>query len=373
MRLVWRYITFYKIRSFIIISALVVIIMTPLVSSSLGTGLVEKVSERGQKTPLLVTRRGGKIKETLSALFFLKRESKQNLLYKDFLEIEESDYRGSSVPLFVKYYSNQSPVVGTHLEYFEFRNMTFLKGHSFSYPGDVVVGFEVAKRKNLKIGDEIKLDVSNPYDLTRLKGISLVIKGILNKKNNSDDSTFFTGLQTIWAMEGFLHGHEKDDPFVEKLDGKTVFSKSLKLSQDFSTYHYHGDQSQLPITHILFRGEKHKDETLLKYKINSSISKMAYRPIESVDELIKAFLNIKGIFHRYHIFWSLSSLILIFMIFTFIYQIRKEEFKTLFVIGGGPFIIFKNLGLLFISYFLIALFFSLIFFKPLVLFIRMAL
>ena len=164
MRLVWRYITFYKIRSFIIISTLVVIIVTPLVSSSLGTGLVEKVSERGLKTPLLITRRGGKIKETLSALFFLKRESGQRLLYKDFLEIEESDYRGSSVPLFVKYYSNQSPVIGTHLEYFEFRNLTFFKGHSFSYPGDVVAGFEVAKSKNLKIGDKIKLDVSNPSD-----------------------------------------------------------------------------------------------------------------------------------------------------------------------------------------------------------------
>ena len=61
--------------------------MTPLVNSSLGTGLVKKVSERGLKTPLLITKRGGKIKETLSALFFLKRKSGQNLLYKDFLEI----------------------------------------------------------------------------------------------------------------------------------------------------------------------------------------------------------------------------------------------------------------------------------------------
>ena len=92
MRLVWCYITFYKIRSVTIISILAAIIMTPLVSSSLGKNLIEKVSERGLKTPVLVTRRGGKIKETLSALFFLKRESGQYLIYKDFLEIEEYRY-----------------------------------------------------------------------------------------------------------------------------------------------------------------------------------------------------------------------------------------------------------------------------------------
>lgn len=350
MKLAWRYILFYKIQSFIVIFILSLIIATPFINNLLSTRLISNISERTHSSPVIIVDRGGKIKESLHALFFILGENKTpSLTMLDYENIENRNI-GDAVPLLIKYKTKNSPLVATNLSYFTFRNLSISKGDLFAFPGDIVIGHNFAKEKKVSIGDLLTVQLQDVYDISKSTPIKLKVTGILTKSSSVDDDAVFTNLQTAWILEGILHQHSKQDPYKKDTEKEVVYSKSLKINQEptfenILDFHFHGEPSNLPITHIVFKGNTHKAETMLMTEINQQKRLMSFRPEGSIEEVISLFLRVEEFFSRYHIFWSFCSILMLILIFTLIVHNRRDEFRTLINIGAS-----QNLVLITISH-----------------------
>ena len=108
-------------------------------------------------------------------------------------------------------------VVGTTPEFLS--NKTVAKGEMFdtSETLQAVVGSNIAKYNELKVGDVIYTSHSANSTETHTKGITVV--GILEESHSSFDNVVFTQIKTLWDMHD--HGeHEEEEEHHH--EGKTV-------------------------------------------------------------------------------------------------------------------------------------------------------
>ena len=353
MILALKYVLFYRVRSLVFIAILSLTMALPFISETISRSLVENVNQRTESSPVILTRRAGKVRQALSSLFYISGENSELLSYGIFEEVMEKD--GLAVPLLVKHATKQAPLIATEIDYFLFRKLELMQGSFFTLPGDVVVGRAIAEKHKIKIGDQVKIQSNDMYDITNSAPIDLVVTGILDKSFGPDDSAIFTSLQTIWVLEGYLHSHSDQDPYKVTSDTDTSYSKSLKIDQDLSEknmlkFHYHSETSSLPITHVIFRGNDHKSEVLLIDEYNQKAQIMAFRPAESLDAVVDVFLGLEQFFATYHLFWSICTLIMIALVFGLIIQTRKEEFRALIALGASPNLVWLNLTKMILIY-----------------------
>ena len=108
-------------------------------------------------------------------------------------------------------------VVGTTPEYLS--NKTVAKGEMFDASDTLqaVLGSNIAKYNELKVGDVIYTSHSANSTETHTKGITVV--GILEESHSSFDNVVFTQIKTLWDMHD--HGeHEEEEEHHH--EGKTV-------------------------------------------------------------------------------------------------------------------------------------------------------
>ena len=289
----------------------------------------------------------------MSSLFFVAGQENESVPYRNAETIREHD--GLSVPLLIRHRTKHAPLVATEIDYFYFRNLQLSQGDLFTLPGDVVVGGSIAEKHQLKLGDKVKIQSNDMYDLTKSPPIDLVVTGILQKSASPDDAALFTGLRTIWILEGFLHSHSDQDPYKEETESETTYSKSLNVKQKMTEenlldFHFHESISELPITHVIYRGNTHKSEVLLMNSMNQDQQLMAFRPADSMEGVINIFLRLEEFLKSYHLFWSLCTLIMIALIFGLIVQSRKEEFSVLVSLGASKNLVFSNISQLITIY-----------------------
>ncbi len=142
------------------------------------------------------------------ALFKTLRE-KSNVRFEDGSQ-SESNFIESIIPVlfFAKYDGKQSyRVLGTDKSFFQRPepkdNLTFESGGLPTQEGEVVLGADIARNENLKIGDSV--DVT-PWSMLEPIGgnVSLRVVGILREAKNTWDRTLYTNLnqaQMVLAMQ----------------------------------------------------------------------------------------------------------------------------------------------------------------------------
>lgn len=76
----------------------------------------------------------------------------------------------SAIPLYVRYHAQQAPIVGTSLEYFDYRGLRIAQGRTLGRLGDCVVGARVARERGWQVGGKVN---SSPEQVFDLAGIYL--------------------------------------------------------------------------------------------------------------------------------------------------------------------------------------------------------
>ena len=114
----WRYIVRHRLKAGILVASITVIFYLPGALSQLVAQSAEGLTARAIATPLMLGARGSPLELTLSSLYFQSR-TPQLLRFGALSEIDSELAR--SIPLYVRFKSRQFPIVGTNLEYLEFR------------------------------------------------------------------------------------------------------------------------------------------------------------------------------------------------------------------------------------------------------------
>lgn len=132
-------------------------------------------------------------------------------------------------------YKNQYKVVGSSADLFMTKE--FEAGAAFDDSKDcqVVVGYAVAQRNNLKVGSKIKIGHGNDAHDNELE-----VTGILTQTYSTYDNIVFTQVQTLWHLHDHSGEHEGDEEHHEhsknvyaflittkNITGATVLCQSL--------------------------------------------------------------------------------------------------------------------------------------------------
>ncbi len=112
---------------------------------------------------------------------------------------------------------NGHSVVGTFSAYLDGKKIAKGEMFSDSETMQVVVGYTVAQRNNLSVGDVIHTSHSDDADDAHAEGLTVV--GILDRSYSTFDKVVFTNIYTLWEMHD--HGeHDEDEHEEEHEEGE---------------------------------------------------------------------------------------------------------------------------------------------------------
>ena len=160
-----RYITYHKVKTIILLVSITFILFLPLALRVLVSACERELMARAASTPLVVGSKGSSLDLAIDTLYFESRP----LEHIPMSQVERVHDTGlaQAIPLHTRFRARERTIVGTTLEYFDFRGLSIGRGHQLTRLGDCVLGAATAKHLDLGPGDHL---VSSPERLFDLAG-----------------------------------------------------------------------------------------------------------------------------------------------------------------------------------------------------------
>lgn len=339
--LAYRYLRFHPLRTFVLIFGTSVTLFLPIFTYFGSTALQEALLSRGQSSPILIGKKGNEFDLTMNSLYF-RGHIKDPLEFKEQLTV--SQY-GLSVPIYVNHSASGTPLVGTSISYFEARGLKIRDGRKFALLGEVVAGAQAAQDFHLKVGDNIRSDMQNLYNISGGYPMILEVVGILQPSDTVDDNVFFTDIKTNWALDGFLHGHNevtrKDALNQNAKEGENleataaIFMFPEITNDNRNSFHLHGDQGELPISSVLLipKNNQQHDIALGDYELRNDVQ--AVRPKMVVATILEIVLGVQKALEGYFAVIFLSTIAFFGLTVYLSQQLRIDELNIMERMGAS--------------------------------------
>lgn len=339
----WQYILFHKAKAAIMVVAITLITFTPFALQKLVSESDKQLTVRAASTPLLVGAKGSSLDLVMNTLYF-QSEPVETISMAQAHRIDDSEL-ALAIPVYSRFKARGHPIIGTTLDYFEFRNASFRKGRPFAVLGECVLGAMVAERLNLQPGDSLMSSPETVFDLAGAYPLKMEVAGVLDVSHTPDDKAIFVDLKTAWVIEGLGHGHEDlakaEDPQV--LIGKkgSAYTASAKLfhyteisDENINSFHFHGDQSDFPITAVIAAPRDQKSGVLLmgRYLSRSEVCQIV-NPVVVIEELIGTIFAIKQVLDGVLILVSFATALSLVLVIMLSLRLRHREMETMFKLG----------------------------------------
>ena len=343
--LAFQFIKFHKVRSIVLVVSISIIIFLP-------NGLQKLVSEserimlsRANSTPLIIGTKGSATDLVINSLYF-QQEKIENITFAKVSELNQTGL-GRSIPILCAFNARDYPIVGTDLDYFDFRDLQLSRGRWMSVVGECVVGSNVAENLGLTIGDSLISSSESFFDFAGIYPLKMEITGVLDPSDSPDDNAIFVDVKTTWIIMGLGHGHQDletiDDPTIVLDRNDSVVTAGAKLfmyneitAKNRDSFHFHGDMSDYPITSVVFVPNDDKSKTILRGRFETGeISDQVIVPTEIVNNLLGSIFRIQQIFDSVFIAVGVSTIMILGLIVALGVRLRQSEIKTMFTIGSS--------------------------------------
>ena len=310
--------------------------------------------ERASSTPLIVGAKGSSLDLVINTLYFEPADFDELTM----LSVDRVYDTGFAIPIpvFIKFKARGFPIVGTSIEYLEFRGLEIESGEQMALLGDCVIGSSVAEKLGLSPGDTIISSPENMLDIAGVYPLKMNIVGVLKKSHSADDMGIFTDLKTAWVIQGLGHGHEDLAKSEDKSvllgveDGNYIANAKLFQYNTISTdnvneFHFHGEESLFPITAVIAVPHNQKDEALLmgRYLSQGETSQIV-KPDQVIKKLLASIFKIKGFLDSVFVIVAISTLLLLGLVLMLSLRLRSREIQTMFRLGSSRFKIAELLG-----------------------------
>ncbi|MCX6855806.1 MAG: ABC transporter permease [Verrucomicrobia bacterium] len=342
--LAWRYVCRHRLQSLMLAGALALVAALPLCLRVLVQATESAMRDRAVSTPQLIGARGSALDLMLAALYF-KRQPLPPIPLKQVQELRESRL-GKVIPLDVRFHAQESPIVGTEIDYFAFRGLRVASGQMMTRLGDCVLGARVAHRRGLGPGDALFSSQEQVFDMAGVYPLKMRIKGVLAANGTSDDDAVFVDLKTAWLIQGLAHGHDDvaatKDAVLKTEAGNTVANASVRMFNEVTEaningFHFHGDQSLYELSAILVIPNDAKAEALLAGRyLKSSSPAQLIRPSDEFDALMTTLFQVQTLALTVMALTLLSALVISALVFALSFRLRRREFATLADVGVSP-------------------------------------
>ena len=339
----WKYISFNKVKTATLVACITLISFLPVALELLLGESEKQLMSRAVSTPLVIGAKGSALDLVMNTLYF-DDEVPELISMEASNRVMESEL-ALPIPLYVRFQARGNPIVGTTLDYFDFRGLRIAEGRPLTVLGDCVLGARVAESLNLRPGDNLVSSPETLFDLAGVYPLKMTVVGVLNKSHSSDDLAVFVDLKTTWVIQGLGHGHEdvtklQDPTLVLKRTDENV-AATAKLyhhteitEKNISSFHFHGDLSLYPITAVLAMPMDAKSGTILRGRfLNSDETKQIVKPAEVIDGLLQNIFRIKNVLDAVISVVALATILAIILVFALSLRLRQREIQTIFKLG----------------------------------------
>jgi putative ABC transport system permease protein len=350
----WRYITYNRIKTTVLVACITLIAVLPFALRLLVDESERQLMSRAASTPLVVGARGSALDLVMNSLYFGKEHPEPiTLAASD--RIWEMDL-ALAIPVYTRFKARGYPIVGTTLDYFDFRELKVSTGRSLAVLGECVIGARVAAELGIKPGDHLVSSPESLFDLAGVYPLKMKVVGILARAHTSDDLAIFVDLKTAWVIQGLGHGHQdvtrlKDPTLVLKRTDSNV-AASAKLfhyteitDATIESFHFHGNPGIYPITAVIAVPFDEKSGTILQGRyLSEEETQQIQLPAEVIAGLMQNIFRIKNVLDAVVSVVALATVMAIILVFTLSLRLRQGEIQTIFKIGCSRMTIFKLLS-----------------------------
>ena len=342
--LAWRYLAFHRLKTFILLTSITLILYLPVGLRVLVNQSSEQLTRRAEATPLVLGSKGSPLELVLNTLYFRSD-------FPDLMDYSESARVADTglapvIPMYVRYNAQGYPIVGTSFEYFDYRGLRPSSGRLFAMLGECVLGARVARMLGARVGDSVISSPENLFDLAGEYPLKMTIVGILALSDTPDDDAIFADVKTVWIIEGIGHGHqdltkrEAASAVLSREGNRVVANASIVqyneiTEENADEFHFHGDISEYPLTAVIAFPPEQKSSALLQGRYQSDASAQIVRPSEVMGELLDTILTVESFIVAGAVIVGLATLATTSLVFMLSLRLRRREMETLFKIGGS--------------------------------------
>jgi putative ABC transport system permease protein len=343
--LAWRYLATHRWKTGILVASIALIVFLPVGLNVLVGEGADELTARAQATPLLVGAPGSALELVLNSLYF-DAEPPEAARYAEVGRIHESGY-AEAIPLLVRFRARGHPIVGTTLEYLDFRGLRIAQGRNMAVLGECVVGARAAERLGVGPGDPVISSPESVFDLAGVYPLKMRVAGVLEPQHTSDDDAIFVDLKTAWIIQGLGHGHQDlaapaAESAVIAREGNRITANASVVQyneigpENIESFHFHGDLSSYPVTAVLAVPHDAKSRVLLmgRYEGPDTTAQIA-RPALVMAELLDTVLTVEAFVVAAIGTVALATLATAALVFLLSIQLRRRELETMAKIGAA--------------------------------------
>jgi len=353
----WRYLSFNWARSLTLVACVTLIAFLPLSLQLLLDESERQLVSRAESTPLLVGAKGSALDLVMNSLYFGK--TVPELISMAAVDRVAEDDLAMPIPLYVRFRARGFPIIGTNLDYFEFRRLRLAAGRSLVLLGECVLGARAAEELGLGPGDPLLSSPETLFDLAGVYPLKMRVAGVLAPTHGPDDLAVFVDLKTTWVIQGLVHGHADlsavTDPtlVMERSAGKVTATAKVAqyteiTAENIDSFHFHGSPDSYPITAVIALPRDEKAGAILRGRYigtaNSSESQQIQVPGTIVGELLATVFRVKSILDAVILVVAIATLLALTLVFALSLRLRQREIQTIFKLGCSRSTIARLLG-----------------------------
>ena len=342
----WRYVRFHWGKTVLLVSAISLVLFLPAGLYVVVEQGARMLTARAESTPLLIGAKGSAVDLTLSALYFRT----PNLSPCEYREVRRVGQTGlaTAIPLHLRYTVRQQRIVGTTIDYADFRGLAVARGRWFGLLGECVLGAEAARVLSVDVGDQVLSSAGSAFDVAGAFPLKMPVVGVLKPTGTVDDEAVLVDVKTTWVISGLAHGHdnvnaarEGDPGVLERQDDNvvanaTVLSYTQITPENIHSFHFHGNPDGFPIDAVLAVPTDRKSSILLRgrYQEEGTAVQMLV-PSQVVNEVLETMFSVRN----YVILGSIgvggATLMTAALVFVLSIRLRHREIETIRKIGGS--------------------------------------
>jgi len=341
----WKYLGFNRARTATLVACVTLIAVLPLALQLLLAESERQLLSRAESTPLLLGAPGSALDLVMNGLYF--DDEVPQLVSMEAVEALDASGLATPVPLYVRFKARRFPIVGTTLDYFDFRALAIAEGRQLAQLGECVVGAEVARRLDIKVGDSLLSSPETVFDLAGVYPLRMQVAGILQRSHTPDDLAVFVDIKTAWVVQGLVHGHEDvirpqdASVIIERTADNVVANARLVeyteiTADNIDSFHFHGAPGDYPLTAVIAVPEDARAGTILRGRyLDGDSSYQLVVPGTVIDGLLANIFRIKHMLDAVILVVGIATVLALVLVFALSLRLRQREIHTVFRIGGS--------------------------------------
>jgi putative ABC transport system permease protein len=340
----WRYLAHHRFKSIILIASITLMLFLPAATRVLVEDSATALTARADQTPLILGARGSELELVLNTLYF-HAKTPAEIENHAFIAAQSSGF-ADFIPIHSRFHARGAPIVGTSLDYFDFRGLKIAQGRQMGLLGECVIGANVAARLGLGPGDSIISSPETVFDIAGVYPLKMAVVGVLASGGSADDDAVFVDVRTTWIIQGLGHGHtdlarpEAGSAVLSRRDDMVTANASLTqyaeiTRENISAFHFHGSDESFPLTSVIAVPPEQKNAALLRGRYQDSELLQLVVPGNVLDDLLETVFAVQNYVILGLAILSLATVAVITLVFLLSQQLRKGEFHTLLRIGAS--------------------------------------